>query len=57
MNNTQYFVYKRGRVVCSGNLKQCLLYLFNTEEPLRTMRELETDGIRIEPAPEANNDH
>ena len=46
---TQYVVKKQGRVVATGDLKQCLLYLFNTNAPETTMREIEQDGICIEP--------
>ena len=49
INNTQYQVKHQGRIVATGNMKQCLLYLFNAFPQNTTMREIEQDGICIEP--------
>ena len=49
MNNTLYQVTHKGRPVCTGNMKQCLLYLFNSYDMNKTMRELKQDEICIEP--------
>lgn len=46
---TQYKVMKKGRAVYTGSLKRCVIFLFNTENPDKTMAELSLDEISIEP--------
>lgn len=49
--DTVYQVKKNGKVVCCGNMKQCLLFLFNTEDTDRTVQEVMLEDTCIEPVP------
>lgn len=49
MNNALYQVSHNGRAICTGNLKQCLLYLMNSIPQDKTVREIVDDEICIEP--------
>lgn len=46
---TKYQVTHKGKAICTGNLKQCLLYLMNTIPLDRTVKEVMLDEICIEP--------
>ena len=49
MNNTLYAVYKQGRVVASGSLNQCWMFLYNTEDANLPALEIAEKGIYIAP--------
>ena len=49
MSDTLYQVSKGGRAICTGNLKQCVLWLFNVIPLETTIGELRDNVICIEP--------
>lgn len=49
ISQTQYQVVKQGRIVCTGNLRQCMMWLFNTEDLSRTAMEVTLEDTYIEP--------
>ncbi len=48
-NLTQYQVIKGGKTVCTGNLRQCWLYVLNTHADDTSAHALSEQGIYIEP--------
>ncbi len=50
--NTIYVVKKDGKIVASGTLQQCVIFVLNVAERDVTVKELEARNIIIEPAPE-----
>lgn len=48
-NNTQYQVVENGKVVATGNLRQCWLYLLNTHAADTSANALAERGVYIEP--------
>lgn len=49
MKQQIYAVYKQNRIIASGSLQQCWLYLFNSEESELTVAELAASGTYIAP--------
>lgn len=50
INNTLYQVVHNGRIIASGNLRQCWMYLANVYAENTTLAEMSDYGISIEPA-------
>lgn len=50
--NTIYIVRKNGKIITSGTLQQCVIFVLNVAERDVTVKELESRNIVIEPAPQ-----
>lgn len=50
INNTIYQVVQNGRILASGNLRQCWMYLINAYGESMAIAEIADLGISIEPA-------
>jgi hypothetical protein len=48
-NLTQYQVIENGKEACSGNLRQCWLYVLNTHAAETTAASLSEKGVFIQP--------
>ena len=50
MKRTLYTVTQKGRIVASGSLEQCWLWVFNSFDGKITVSELTKRGVYISPA-------